>query len=57
MDDLEDNLLSELTLEGYVMDKAQEWRDHYNTNYAEQHEEYMRLFRGIWDSKDKVRDS
>lgn len=57
MDDLESNLLSEETLDGYVMDKAQQWRDHYNTNYAEKHEEYMRLFRGIWDSKDKARES
>lgn len=57
MYDEEEFKLDTLTLEGWVMEKAEAWRDHYNTNYAEQHEEYMRLFRGIWDNRDKSRES
>ena len=44
-------------LEDWVMDKCNQWRDHYDTNYRERHEEYYRLWRGIWASEDSLRQS
>jgi hypothetical protein len=41
----------------WVIGKCQEWRDHYESNYSEKHEEYYRLFRNQWSSEDKTRDS
>jgi hypothetical protein len=41
----------------WIMDKCEDWRDHYDTTYREQHEEYYRLWRGIWASEDKMRQS
>ena len=41
----------------WVMDKCDSWRDHYESNYAERHEEYYRLWRGIWASEDSMRQS
>ena len=45
------------TVEGWVMDKCDQWRDHYESNYQEKHEEYYRLWRGIWSREDSMRDS
>ena len=44
-------------LDGWVMDKVERWRDHYNSNYKDKHDEYYRLWRGIWSAEDKTRDS
>ena len=44
-------------LEDWVLSKCEEWRDHYETNYEDKHEEYYRLWRGIWDSNDSMRES
>ena len=33
------------------------WRNHRDTNYLKQWEEYERLWRGIWAAEDKMRDS
>ena len=52
-----DNISAELGLAEWVVSKCQYWRDHYETNYAEKHDEYYRLFRGIWSSEDRMRDS
>jgi hypothetical protein len=41
----------------WVMNKCDQWRDHYESNYAERHEEYYRLWRGIWASEDSMRQS
>lgn len=41
----------------WVMSKCEEWRDHYDTTYRDQHEEYYRLWRGIWDANDRMRES
>ena len=30
-----------------------EWRHHYEGNYEEKHDEYYRLWRGIWAENDK----
>jgi len=53
----ENEFLIEQTLEDWVMDKANNWRDHYESNYKEQFEEYYRLWRGIWDGSDSMRQS
>jgi len=44
-------------LAGWVMGKCQEYRDHYEANYSERHEEYMRIYRNQWSNQDKERES
>tara|TARA_R110000751_G_scaffold52954_1_gene114993 strand:- start:2350 stop:4350 length:2001 start_codon:yes stop_codon:yes gene_type:complete len=44
-------------LEDWISSKAEEWRNHYETNYSEKHEEYYRLWRGIWSGEDTLRES
>jgi len=34
------------SLEGWVLDKCEDWREHYESNYEAKHEEYFRLWRG-----------
>jgi hypothetical protein len=34
-----------------------EWRSHYEGNYEDRHEEFYRLWRGIWSEQDKTRQS
>ena len=53
---MEDNYTQQ-NLEDWVMDKCNQWRDHYDTNYREKHEEYYRLWRGIWSGEDSLRQS
>ncbi len=48
---------TEGSLANWVIGKTQEWRDHYESNYAQRHEEYMRLFRNQWAKDDSERDS
>lgn len=44
-------------LADWVMGKCQEWRDHYEANYSQKHEEYYRLFRNQWSAEDSERNS
>ena len=44
-------------VEAWVMDKVEQWRDHYSANYEQKFDEYYRLWRGIWSGEDKTRDS
>ena len=44
-------------LVGWVMTKAEKWRNHYDGNYAERFDEYTRIWRGIWSAEDKMRES
>ena len=44
-------------LAGWVMEKVEKWRDHYEGNYKERFEEYYRLWRGQWSAADKTRES
>lgn len=55
--ELEESLLADISIEEWVMEKAEDWRNHYDVNYKEKHEEYFHLWRGIWREKDKSRDS
>ena len=43
------------SLESWVMDKVDSWDDNYNSNYRDKHDEYYRLFRGIWSKSDATR--
>ena len=55
---IEDNETSTgQTLEEWVMYKTDTWQDHYRQNYKEIHDEYYRLWRGIWAEEDKTRKS
>jgi len=41
----------------WIETTTQDWRDHYESNYAKTHEEYYRLWRGKWSESDKMRQS
>jgi hypothetical protein len=45
------------TLEGWVDTKCTDWRDHFEANYSQKFDEYYRLWRGVWSSEDKTRES
>jgi hypothetical protein len=49
--------LYEADTAGWIMQKCEQWRDHYTSNYAERFEEYYRLWRGIWAFEDSLRHS
>ena len=53
----DDDMIKNQTLEDWVINKCDNWRDHYQTNYAETHDEYYRIWRGIWDKSDTMRES
>jgi hypothetical protein len=57
LDSNEDTFGIEETLESWVMEKCREWRDHYESNYETKFDEYYRLWRGIFSSEDRNRDS
>ena len=45
----DDDILGvEQDLYGWIDSTTENWRTHYQSNYEEQHEEYFRLWRGIW---------
>ena len=56
MEDYE-NKSPDQKVEAWVMDKVEQWRDHYSANYEQKFDEYYRLWRGIWSAEDKTRDS
>ena len=41
----------------WVMAHVDDWRDHYSSKYQDKHEEYYRIWRGIYSEDDKVRQS
>ena len=55
MDDDKD--YTDQKVESWVIDKVDQWRDHYSANYEQKFDEYYRLWRGIWSAEDKTRDS
>jgi len=55
--DYENRSLMLAGLENWVMGKCDQWRDHYEANYESKFDEYYRLWRGIWDPSDKMRES
>lgn len=44
-------------LQEWVMAHVDDWRDHYSSKYQDKHEEYYRIWRGIYSEDDKVRQS
>lgn len=56
-DDIDGLMTSDGALAEWVMGKCQAWRDHYESNYSEKHDEYMRLFRNKWSAEDSERSS
>ena len=52
-----DPLMIQESLEEWVMNKCEDWRDYYESNYEERFEEYYRLWRGQWDPNDSQRAS
>lgn len=59
MSDLYENepLMIQEALEDWVINKCEDWRDYYESNYENRFEEYYRLWRGIWDPADSQRGS
>jgi len=55
--DDKDQFVLEETLEGWVINKCQGWRDHFESNYAEKFDEYYRLWRGQWAAEDRTRET
>lgn len=53
----ENRSIDPTSLEGWVMHKCDQWRDHYESNYKEKFDEYYRLWRGIWAAEDTMRSS
>jgi hypothetical protein len=53
----QDPLMIQEALEDWVMNKCEDWRDYYESNYEGRFEEYYRLWRGIWDPADSERRS
>lgn len=51
------DFLREETLEGWIMSKVDEWREHYENNYQRRHDEYYRIWRGVWAAEDRTRES
>lgn len=52
-----DNFTLEQDLEGWVIEKCDSWRDHYEANYSQRFDEYYRLWRGQWSAQDQTRQS
>ena len=48
---------SDTELVSFVVSHCDRWRDHRDENYLEDWKEYERIFRGVWASEDKTRDS
>jgi hypothetical protein len=55
--DLFDGFGTDGDLAQWVNAKCQAWRDHYESNYSEKHEEYYRIFRNQWSKQDQERQS
>jgi len=44
-------------LAAFVVQHCDRWRDHRDENYLEDWKEYERIFRGVWASEDRTRES
>jgi len=53
----EEPMVIQESLDEWVQHKVDSWRDHFEANYSEKFDEYYRLWRGIWASEDKTRES
>jgi len=55
--DYEQDFTKDGSLENWVMQKCNTWRDHYEANYQKKFDEYYRLWRGVWAEEDSMRAS
>jgi len=53
----ENQSIDPTSLESWVINKCDQWRDHYESNYKERFDEYYRLWRGQWAAEDTMRQS
>ena len=53
----ENQTIDPTSLESWVINKCDQWRDHYEGNYKERFDEYYRLWRGQWAAEDSMRAS
>jgi len=53
----EDDFVLGETIESWIQDKADSWRNYYDSNYKLKHEEYYRIWRGEWAAEDRTRES
>ena len=53
----ENHSIDPTSLESWVINKCNQWRDHYESNYKERFDEYYRLWRGQWAAEDTMRAS
>ena len=53
----ENHSIDPTSLESWVINKCDQWRDHYESNYKERFDEYYRLWRGQWSVEDTLRTS
>ena len=53
----EDKGYSTESLDQWVMNKCEDWRDNFQSNYKDRFDEYYRLWRGIWAKEDSLRNS
>ena len=53
----EDPSEADKELTAFVVQHCDRWRDHRDQNYLEDWLEYERIFRGVWASEDRTRDS
>ena len=52
-----DPLMAEQSIESWVINKCDDWRDYYESNYEDRFDEYYRLWRGQWTPEDSQRAS
>ena len=52
-----DPLMAEQSIESWVINKCDDWRDYYESNYEDRFDEYYRLWRGQWSPEDSQRAS
>ena len=56
-EDIEPSSKRDAQLVSWVVGKTEPWADFRDSNYKDKWEEYYRLWRGIWSSEDRSRDS
>ena len=52
-----DPLMAEQSIEAWVINKCDDWRDYYESNYEDRFDEFYRLWRGQWSPEDSQRAS
>ena len=56
-EDIEHKSATEQDVVDFVMERSEEWRDFYDSNYDDKFQEYYRIWRCQWAEEDKTRDS